>query len=74
VVASGTPEDLLEAAGHSYTGEYLHRVLGDERQAPVPAAEPKRARGGGRRPGAARPAAARRRDDSAAPGRRKVTP
>ena len=38
VIACGTPEDLLEAAGHSYTGEYLHRVLGSERQAPVPAA------------------------------------
>ena len=73
VIACGTPEDLLEAAGHSYTGEYLRRVLGGERQAPVAPAEPARRRAGGRRSGAARPAAARRHDGSAAPGRGKVT-
>ena len=74
VIASGTPEDLLEAAGHSYTGEYLRRVLGTERQAPVPAIAPKRARGGGRRPDAGHPVAARRRDDSATPRRRTPAP
>ena len=35
VIVVGTPEDLLEAADRSYTGEYLRRVLGDERRAPV---------------------------------------
>ncbi len=65
VIASGTPEDLLGAADHSYTGEYLRRVLGGERQAPVAPAERVHRRGGGRRPAAA--TAAPRR------GRGKVT-
>jgi excinuclease ABC subunit A len=62
VIVAGTPEDLLDAAGRSYTGEYLRRVLGSERQAPV-AAAPKGRRGGGRRPSPTRPAATRRRAD-----------
>ena len=31
VVAEGTPEDLVEQADHSYTGQFLKRVLGDRR-------------------------------------------
>ena len=51
VVAAGTPEDLLEAAGHSYTGEFLGRVLGDGRRVSVAAPEragarPSRSRSG----------------------------
>ncbi len=64
VIATGTPEDLLDAAEHSYTGQYLSRVLGERRRAPVAAADDGHdgaGRGGGRRPQAARPAAASRR-------------
>ncbi len=60
VIVAGTPEDLLQAADRSYTGEFLRRVLGEARQAPVEAGTNGR-RGGGRRPGASRAAAARRR-------------
>jgi excinuclease ABC subunit A len=35
VIAAGTPEDLLEAADRSYTGQFLRRVLGDGRQTSV---------------------------------------
>jgi excinuclease ABC subunit A len=35
VIAAGTPEDLLDAAERSYTGQFLARVLGDDRRAPV---------------------------------------
>ena len=52
VVATGTPEELLEAADGSYTGEFLRRVLGGDRQAPVAAARKGR-RGGGRQPATA---------------------
>ena len=67
VIVEGTPEDLLEAADRSYTGEYLRHVLGGDRQAPVAAARKGR-RGGGRQPSSARPAAARRRADSTTAG------
>ena len=67
VIVEGTPEDLLEAADRSYTGEYLRHVLGSDRQAPVAAARKGR-RGGGRQPSSARPAAARRRADSTTAG------
>ncbi len=60
VIVAGTPEDLLQAADRSYTGEFLRRVLGEARQAPLEARANGR-RGGGRRPGAKRAAAARRR-------------
>ncbi|HMK92859.1 MAG TPA: ATP-binding cassette domain-containing protein, partial [Thermoleophilia bacterium] len=32
VIATGTPEQLLTVADHSYTGQFLERVLTDERQ------------------------------------------
>jgi excinuclease ABC subunit A len=67
VIVEGTPEDLLEAADRSYTGQYLRHVLGSDRQAPVAAARKGR-RGGGRQPSSARPAAARRRTDSTTAG------
>ena len=35
VIAAGTPEDLLQAADRSYTGQFLRRVLGDGRQTSV---------------------------------------
>ena len=63
MIVEGTPEDLLEAADRSYTGQYLRHVLGSDRQAPVAAARKGR-RGGGRQPASARPAPARRRADS----------
>ena len=72
VIATGTPEDLLEAAEHSYTGEFLRRVLGDAASGAGRGRGAPRGRGGGRR-SAARPAAARRRND-ATPGRDKVAP
>ena len=52
VIVEGTPEDLLEAADRSYTGEYLRHVLGSDRQAPVAAA--RKGRGGGRQPSSTR--------------------
>jgi excinuclease ABC subunit A len=57
VIAAGTPEDLLQAAEHSYTGQYLGRVLGDGRQAPLATASRDR-----RRPSASRPARRAGRD------------
>ncbi|HUK76442.1 MAG TPA: excinuclease ABC subunit UvrA [Thermoleophilia bacterium] len=61
VIVAGTPEDVLQAADRSSTGEYLRRVLGDARQAPVAEARTNGRRGAGRRPRATSPAAARRR-------------
>jgi excinuclease ABC subunit A len=65
VVACGTPEDLLDAAERSYTGQFLTRVLGDHRRAPMATdgvAMGGDARGRDGRAGARRrPASARRR-------------
>ncbi len=69
VIATGTPEDLLEAADRSYTGQFLRRVLGEGRRDPVAAGAAGGADGGHngagdgdagrrRRPKAARPAPA----------------
>ena len=55
VIATGTPEDLLQAAERSYTGQFLGKVLGDGRQAPVETPE----RGGGQQPPIAGGAGAR---------------
>jgi len=72
VIVAGTPEDLLEADDRSYTGQFLRRVLGDDRRAAVRNGADGAAhdghngdggtgRGGRRRAKAARPAAAPRR-------------
>ena len=69
VIVAGTPEDLLEAADRSYTGEYLRRVLGE---APAGAGRsqgqrPARRRAAARAPRARPPPAAALRRPEAPP-------
>jgi excinuclease ABC subunit A len=53
VIATGTPERLLDLAEVSYTGQFLRRVLGDGRPRVIPITE-RQANGDGRPRGAGR--------------------
>ncbi len=61
VIATGSPEDLLEAGDVSYTGQFLHRVLGERRPDVVALAGRSGGGRGGAGPPSRRAAAARSR-------------